>query len=78
MNMNRFTAVCLPVVFEIADAELQASSRFVTKWLLYLISEPVRLPLVRCQLFLPLLHVGVRLVQRRHQLGVAVLQSEEL
>lgn len=44
----------------------------------HLVPEPLRLLLVCRQLLLPLLHVGVGLVQSRHQLGVAVLQGEEL
>ena len=44
----------------------------------HLVSEPLRLLLIRRQLFLPLLHVGVGLVQSGHQFGVAVLQAEKL
>lgn len=44
----------------------------------HLVSEPLRLLLIRRQLFLPLLHVSVSLVQSGHQFGVAVLQGEEL
>lgn len=44
----------------------------------HLVSQPLRLLLIGSQLFLPLLHVGVGLVQRGHQFGVAVLQGEEL
>lgn len=44
----------------------------------HLVSEPLRLVLIRSQLLLPLLHVGVGLVQSSHQFGVAVLQGEEL
>lgn len=46
--------------------------------LAHLLSQSLRLLLVGHQLFLPLFHISVSLVQGGHQLGVAVLQSEEL
>lgn len=44
----------------------------------HLVSEAIGLLLVLSQLLLPLLHAAVGLLQRRHQLGIAVLQGEEL
>lgn len=44
----------------------------------HLFSEAVCLLLVLGQLFLPLLHAAVGLLQSYHQLGVTVLQSKEL
>lgn len=44
----------------------------------HLVSEAVRLLLVLGQLLLPLCHAAVGLLQSRHQLGVAVLQGEQL
>lgn len=53
-------------------------SRCIPLSLAHLLSQSLRLLLIGCQLFLPLLHVSVSLVQGGHQLGVTVLQSEEL
>lgn len=44
----------------------------------HLVSEAVRLLLVLGQLLLPLLRAAVGLLQGLHQLGVAVLQGEQL
>lgn len=44
----------------------------------HLVPEAIGLLLVFGKLLLPLLHAAVGLLQRRHQLGVAVLQGEEL
>lgn len=44
----------------------------------HLLSEAIGLLLVLGQLHLPLLDAAVGLLQRRHQLGIAVLQGEEL
>lgn len=43
----------------------------------HLVSEAIGLLLVLSQLFLPHLHAAVGFLQRFHQLGVTVLQSEE-
>lgn len=47
-------------------------------WGSHLFSQPLRLLLIGHQLLLPLLHVGISFLQRRHQFCVAVLQGEEL
>lgn len=57
-------------------AVLQAAAHFSMS-LTHLLSQSLRLVLVGRQLLLPLFHVSVGLVQGGHQLGVAVLQSEE-
>lgn len=44
----------------------------------HLISEAIGFLLVLGELFLPQFHAAVGFLQGRHQLGVAVLQSEQL
>lgn len=56
----------------------QRDSMCSAESLFHLLSQSLRLLLIGRQLFLPLLHISVSLVQGGHQLGVAVLQSEKL
>lgn len=71
MHLNTIILTKHPDIDTFTMSHFQARAR-------HLVSEAIGFLLVFRELLLPLLHTTVGLLQRCHQLGIAVLQGEEL